>query len=83
MLIYIDFAVCKIVWWILGECSEPGFPHDFAKKNDRRDLKMGCIDASRRSYNLCSKLGSKLIFFDEIMAILVLPDHFWILTAFS
>jgi hypothetical protein len=32
------------------------------------------------SYNLCSKLGSKLIFFwDDIMAILVLPDHFSIL----
>jgi hypothetical protein len=25
------------------------------------------------SYNLCSKLGSKLNFFDEIMAVLVLP----------
>jgi hypothetical protein len=34
------------------------------------------------SYSLCSKLGSKLILFDEIMTILVLPDHFWILTAF-
>jgi hypothetical protein len=33
------------------------------------------------SYDLCSKLGSKLIF-DEIMAILVLQDHFPILTAF-
>jgi hypothetical protein len=32
-------------------------------KNDRRDLKMGCIDASRRQQYLCSKLGSKLIFF--------------------
>jgi hypothetical protein len=36
------------------------------------------------SYNLCLKLGSKLIFFnDEIMAILVLPDHFPALAAFS
>jgi hypothetical protein len=35
------------------------------------------------SYNLCSKLGSKLIFLDKIMATLVLPDHLWILTAFS
>ncbi len=35
------------------------------------------------SYNLCSKLRSKLIFFDEIVAILVLPDHFTILPAFS
>jgi hypothetical protein len=26
--------------------SDPGFPHNFAK-NDRRDLKMGCTDASR------------------------------------
>jgi hypothetical protein len=34
------------------------------------------------SYNMCSKLGSKLIF-DEIMAVLVLPDHLPILTAFS
>jgi hypothetical protein len=33
-------------------------------------------------YILCSKLGSKLIFWDEIMAVLVLPDHFTILTAF-
>jgi hypothetical protein len=29
-----------------GEFSEPGFPHNFAPKNDRHDLKMGCIDAS-------------------------------------
>jgi hypothetical protein len=54
----------------MANFSEPGFPHYFAKK-DRHDLKMGCIDASRRqlhTYNLCSKLqGSKLIF-DEIMA---------------
>jgi hypothetical protein len=28
-----------------GEFSEPGFPHNFAK-NDRQDLKLGCIDAS-------------------------------------
>jgi hypothetical protein len=36
------------------------------------------------SYNLCSKLGSKLIFFlDKIMAVLVLSDNFTILTAFS
>ena len=34
------------------------------------------------NYNMCSKLGFKLIF-DEIMVILVLPDHFPILTAFS
>jgi hypothetical protein len=33
------------------------------------------------SYNLYSKLGSKLIF-DEIMAVSVLPDHFPILSAF-
>ena len=26
--------------------GEPGFPHNFAKKNDRPDLKMSCIDAS-------------------------------------
>jgi hypothetical protein len=30
-----------------GEFSEPGFPHNFTK-NDRQDLKMGYIDASRR-----------------------------------
>jgi hypothetical protein len=30
-----------------GEFSEPGFTHNFAK-NDRQDLEMGCIDASRR-----------------------------------
>jgi hypothetical protein len=34
------------------------------------------------SYNLCSQLGSKLIF-GEIMAILVLRTHSWMLTAFS
>jgi hypothetical protein len=35
-------------------------------KKGRQDLKMGCIDASRRTpasrYNLCSKMGSKIIF---------------------
>jgi hypothetical protein len=32
-----------------GEFSEPGFPQqNFAQKKDRQDLKMGCIDASRR-----------------------------------
>jgi hypothetical protein len=30
-----------------GEFFEPGFLHNFAK-NDRQDLNMGCIDASRR-----------------------------------
>ena len=46
-----------------GKFSEPGFPHNFAK-NDRQDLKMGCTDSMclDASYNLCSKLGSKLIF---------------------
>jgi hypothetical protein len=34
---------------------------------------VGSLDAS---YNLCSELGSKLIFFDEIVAILVLPNHY-------
>ena len=30
-----------------GEFSKPRFHHNLAQ-NDRRDLKMGCIDASRR-----------------------------------
>jgi hypothetical protein len=30
-----------------GEFSDSGFPQNFAK-NDRQDLKLGCIDASRR-----------------------------------
>jgi hypothetical protein len=33
-----------------GEFSEPGFPHNFAK-NNRQDLKLGCIDASRRQHH--------------------------------
>jgi hypothetical protein len=55
-----------------GKFSEPGFPHKFTK-HDRQDLKMGYAVRMRldTSYNLCSKLGSKLIF-DEIMAVLVL-----------
>jgi hypothetical protein len=54
----------KIVWWILWRIFWTGFPHNFAK-NDRQDLKLGCSRISMRrdaSYNLCSKLGSKLIF---------------------
>jgi hypothetical protein len=42
------------------------------------------------TYDLCSKLGSKLLFIiiifiilDRILAILVVPDHFSILTVFS
>jgi hypothetical protein len=39
-----------------------------------------CLDIS---YNLCYKLGSKLIFFDKNMAVLVLPDHIDMLSTFS
>jgi hypothetical protein len=42
------------------------------KKKDRQDLKMGCIDASRRQLQSVLKIGTKLSF-DEIMAVLVLP----------
>ena len=45
-----------------GEFSEPGFPHNFAPKNDRQDLKMGCIDASRRQLQSVLKIRSKLFF---------------------
>ena len=38
-----------------GEFSEPGFPHNFAK-NDRLDLNMGCIDASRRQLQSVLKI---------------------------
>jgi hypothetical protein len=38
-----------------SEFSEPGFPHNFAK-NDRQDLKMGCIDASRRQLQSMTKI---------------------------
>ena len=47
----------KIVWYIHTEFSEHGFPHDFAKKNDRQDLKMGCTDASRRQLQSVLKIG--------------------------
>jgi hypothetical protein len=40
-----------------GEFSEPGFPHNFAK-NDRQDLKMCCIDASRRQLQSVLKIGT-------------------------
>jgi hypothetical protein len=39
-----------------GELAEPGFPHNFAK-NDRQDLKLGCIDASRRQLQSALKIG--------------------------
>jgi hypothetical protein len=45
-----------------GEFSEPCFPHHFTK-NDRHDLNMGLSMRLDVSYNLCSKLGSKLFFF--------------------
>jgi hypothetical protein len=37
--------------------SEPGFPHNFATKNDRHDLKMGYTDASRRQLQSVLKIG--------------------------
>jgi hypothetical protein len=40
-----------------GKFSEPGFPHNFAKKNDRQDFKMGCTDASRRQLQYVLKVG--------------------------
>ena len=40
-----------------GEFSELGFPHNFAKKDDRQDLKLGCIDASRRQLQSVLKIG--------------------------
>jgi hypothetical protein len=42
-----------------GEFSELGFPHNFApqKKEDRHDLKMGCIDVSRRQLQSVLKIG--------------------------
>jgi hypothetical protein len=40
-----------------GKFSEPGFPHNFAKKNDRQDLKMGGTDASRRQLQSVLKIG--------------------------
>ena len=38
-----------------GEFSVPGFPHNFAK-NDHQDLKLGCIDASRRQLQFVLKI---------------------------
>jgi hypothetical protein len=40
----------------LFEFSEPGFPHNFAK-NDRQDLKLRCIDVSRRQLQFVLKNG--------------------------
>jgi hypothetical protein len=40
-----------------GNFFEPGFPHNFAPKNDRQDLKMGCTDASRRQLQSVLKIG--------------------------
>jgi hypothetical protein len=51
----IDFAL-KSYGRPFGEFSEPGFPHNFAK-NDRHDLKLGCIDASRRQLQFVLKIG--------------------------
>jgi hypothetical protein len=40
-----------------GKFSEHGFPHNFAQKNDRHDLKLGCTDASRRQLQSVLKIG--------------------------
>ena len=40
---------------LYGEFSEPDFPHNFTK-NDRQELKMGCIDASRRQLQSVLKI---------------------------
>jgi hypothetical protein len=40
-----------------GEFSEPGLPHNFAPKNDRRDLKMDCTNAPRRQLQSMLKIG--------------------------
>jgi hypothetical protein len=41
-----------------GEFSGPGFPPNFApKKKDRQDLKMGCLDASRRQLRYVLQIG--------------------------
>jgi hypothetical protein len=40
-----------------GEFSEAGFPHNFTQ-NDRHDLKLGCIDASRRQLRYVLKIGA-------------------------
>jgi hypothetical protein len=42
-----------------------------------------CIDASRRQLQYVLKIRVQDDFLDEIMAILVLLDHFWILAVFS
>jgi hypothetical protein len=39
-----------------GKFSEPCFPHNFAE-NYRRELKMGCTDASRRQLQFVLKIG--------------------------
>jgi hypothetical protein len=40
-----------------GKLSEPGFPHNFTK-NGCQDLKMGCIDVSRRQLQSVLKIGA-------------------------
>jgi hypothetical protein len=51
-----NFLVQKSYGGSYGEFSEPGFPHNCAK-NDRQELKMGCIDASRRQLQSVLKIG--------------------------
>ena len=52
----VDFAVLKSYGRSYGEFSEPGSPHNFAE-NDRQDLQLGCIDASRHQLQSVLKIG--------------------------
>jgi hypothetical protein len=78
-------AVFKIAWRIvLGIFSQLVSLITLPQKKLARTLKWAVSTRLGVSYNLCSKLVSKHILFSKkIMVILVLPDHFWILTAFS
>ena len=50
-----DLQPLKLYGGLVGKISETGFPHHFAK-NDRQELKMGCIDASRRQLQSVLKI---------------------------
>jgi hypothetical protein len=66
------------------ELSEPGFPHNFAPKKKRSPgPKNGLYRCVSTPATLCAQNWGLNIFLDEIMAILVLPDHFPLATAFS
>jgi hypothetical protein len=53
----VDLAIFQSSGGSYGEFSEPDFPHNFAPKNGRRNLKMGCTDASRRQLQSMLKIG--------------------------